>query len=78
MVKWIKLPALDCFVQDPNICYIIPCKKGTQIVFKGEVCTIEDVAVMEIVDKFNAIGCTSFQLTKEEIEKMIEELKKED
>ena len=76
MIKWAKLPAPDCYIQDPNLIYVVPCEEGSQIWFKGESCTVEGATVMDIVDKLNAIGCTSFQLTKEEIEKMIEEKKK--
>ena len=73
MTKWTKLPVPDCLTQDPNLIYVIPCDEGSQIWFEGERCLVEDVMVQEIIDKFNTIGCTSFQLTKEEIEKMIEE-----
>ena len=77
MIKWTKLSFLNCYVQDPNLVYVIPCDEGSQIWFNGERCLVEDVTVQEIIDKFNTIDCTSFQLTKEEIEKMIEELKEE-
>lgn len=77
MIKWTKLPYPDCLTQDPNLIYVIPCDEGSQIWFEGERCLVEDTTVQEIMDKFNTIGCTSFRLTKEEIEKMIEELKKE-
>lgn len=77
MIKWTKLPILDYFSYDSNLTYIIPCEEGSQIWFEGERCIVEDVTVQEIIDKFNTIGCTSFQLTKEEIETMIEELKEE-
>ncbi len=73
MIKWTKLPFPDCLTQDPNLIYVVPCEEGSQIWFDGERCTVEDATVMEIVDKLNSIGCTSFQLTKEEIEKIIEE-----
>lgn len=76
MIKWTKLPYPDCLTQDPNLVYVIPCDEGSQILYKGEICTIEGESVMDIVDKFNAVGCTSFQLTKEELEKMIEEKQK--
>lgn len=76
MIKWTKLPYPDCLTQDPTLVYVIPCDEGSQILYKGEICTIEDESVMDIVDKFNAIDCTSFQLTKEELEKMIEEKQK--
>ena len=72
MIKWTKLSFLNCYVQDPNLVYVIPCDEGSQIWFNGERCLVQ-----EIIDKFNSIGCTSFRLTKEEIEKMIEELKEE-
>lgn len=76
MIKWTKLPYPDCLTQDPNLVYVIPCDEGSQILYKGEICTIKGESVMDIVDKFNAIGCTSFQLTKEELEKMIKEKQK--
>ena len=76
MIKWTKLPYPDCLTQDPTLVYVIPCEEGSQILYKGEICTIEGESVVDIVDKFNAIGCTSFQLTKEELEKTIEEKQK--
>ena len=33
-----------------------------------------DADIDELCDKINAIGCTSFQLSKEELAKMIEEI----
>ena len=77
MIKWTKLPTPECLTQDPNLVYVVPGDKCSKIWFKGEECRIEGVTVQEVIDKFNAIGCTSFQLSKEEIEKMIEEFKKE-
>jgi hypothetical protein len=77
MIEWTKLSTPDCLTQDPNLVYIVPYDEGSKIWFKGEECRIEDATVQEIIDKFNTIGCTSFQLTKEEIEIMIEEFKKE-
>lgn len=77
MIKWIKLSFPECLAQDPNLIYVVPCDDGSTIWLNGEYCLIEDVTVQEIIDKFNTIGCTSFQLQKEEIETMIEELKKE-
>ena len=77
MIEWTKLPIPDCLIQDPNLIYVIPCNEGSKIWFKGEECRIEDATVLEVIDKFNSIGCTSFQLSKKDIEKMIEEFKKE-
>lgn len=77
MIKWTKLPILDDLSYDQNLTYVIPCEEGSQIWFKGERCIVEDVTVMEIVDKFNSIGCTSFQLSKDDIETMIEEFMEE-
>lgn len=73
MIKWTKLQIPDCFIQDPNLIYIVPCDDGSKILFKGEACLVEDKTVEEIIDKFNSVGCTSFQLTKEEIETLLKE-----
>lgn len=32
----------------------------------------EAIGVLKMVDKFNSIGCTSFQLTSEEIKEILE------
>ena len=77
MIKWTKLPFPDCLTQDPTLIYIVPCDEGSKIWFKGEECLVEDTTVQEVINKFNTVGCTSFRLTKEEIEKTIEEFKKE-
>lgn len=77
MIEWTKLPTLECLIQDPNLVYVVPGDEGSKIWFKGEECRIEDATVLEVIDKFNSIGCTSFQLSKEEIETIIEEFTKE-
>jgi hypothetical protein len=77
MIEWTKLPTPECLTQDPNLVYVVPGDKCSKILFKGEECRIKDATVLEVIDKFNAIGCTSFQLSKEEIEAMIEKFKKE-
>ena len=70
MIKWTKLPKSTYLLKSNNI-YIIPCDGGSEIYYDDEKCFVEDATVLEIVDKFNAIGCTSFRLSKEDIEKVL-------
>ena len=76
MIEWTKLPTPECFCQNPTLAYIIPCNNGSKIWLNGEECFVEDMTIMDIVDKFNAIGCTSFQLSKEDINAAIEQFER--
>ena len=76
MIKWTKLPAPDCFTQDPNLIYVIPCDEGIQILRSGLFCFAKNITVQEFMDNIKALDCHSC-VSIEEIEKMIEELKKE-
>ena len=77
MVKWTQLIIPECFTQDPDQIYITPYDNGSKIWFQGKECFVENATIMDIIDQFNAIGCTSFQLSKEGIEVVIEQFKKE-
>ena len=58
-------------------------KENLVAIYSGDVLTKEQTEAIyelakkpidideEILDKFNSIGCTSFRLTKEELEKLI-------
>lgn len=67
----------ECFTQDPDLVYIVPYDNGSKIWLKGEECLVENATIMDIIDQFNAIGCTSFQLSKEDIEAVVEQFEKE-
>ena len=77
MIKWTKLPKSTHLLKPSDNIYIIPCDGGSEIYYDDEKCFVEDATVLEIVDKFNAIGCTSFRLSKEDIEKALEQFNKE-
>lgn len=77
MIKWPQLSIPECFTQNPDLIYITPYNNGSKIWFKGEECFIENATIMDIIDQFNAIGCTSFQFSKEDIEAAIEKFEKE-
>lgn len=70
MIEWTKLNLPENLIHDLNLIYVVPCDDGSEIWFNGEKCIVEDKTVLEIIDKFNATGCTSFQFTKEEIEEL--------
>ena len=56
--------------------YVIPANKEECIALFGDMqFTFKDSEVEAICDKFNEIGCTSFQLSKEDLEALIEKLK---
>ena len=74
MIKWTKLT--DCLTQDPNLIYVVPCKDGSQIWHNGLFCFAKDITVQEFMDNIKDLDCPSC-VSIEEIEKMIEELKKE-
>ena len=71
MIKWDKLNLPKDLIHNPNLVYIIPCDQGSEIWFNDEKCVIEDKTVLEIIDKLNATGCTSFLLSKKEIEELL-------
>lgn len=50
MPKWTKIPSFSEFVA-PSIdtAYILPCDKGIEIVYDGELCVVENVGVQEFV-----------------------------
>ena len=73
MIKWAKLPVPDCFTQDPTLIYVVPCEGGSQIWHNGLFCFAKDVTVQEFIDSIK----TPSSISIEEIEKMIEEFKKE-
>lgn len=77
MIKWTKLPLSTHLPKPEETVYIIPCNGGSEIYYENEKCFIEDATVLEIIDKFNSIGCTSFRLSKEDIEKALEQFNKE-
>ena len=73
MIKWTKLNLPENLIHNPNLIYIVPRYNGSEIWFNDEKCIIENKTVLEIIDKFNATGCTSFQLSKKEIEELLKE-----
>lgn len=77
MVKWTQLSIPECFTQDPDLVYIVPHDNGSKIWLKGKECLVENATIMGIIDQFNAIGCTSFKLSKEDIEVVVEQFEKE-
>ena len=56
--------------------FIIPTKDREYTALYGDMqYTFNDTDIDEVCDKFNAIGCTSFQLSKEDLMNVIEKLK---
>lgn len=74
MIEWTKLPSPECFTQDPSIVYVVPCEDGSKIWLNGKECFVENASVIDIIDKFNSVGCTSFQLSKDDVEHILSKL----
>ena len=56
--------------------YIFPADNREYIVTYGDAqCTFTESELSEVCEKFNSLGCTSFQLSKEELLEIIEKLK---
>ena len=56
--------------------YVIPADDEEYMAFYGDtIYTFKDSEAEEICDKLNSVGCTSFQLSKEDLLAIIEKLK---
>ena len=56
--------------------YVFPADEEEYMAFYGDtIYTFKDSEAEEICDKLNSIGCTSFQLSKEDLLAIIEKLK---
>ena len=76
MAKCKKFKAPEGLELNYENLYVFPANKEEYIALYGDTeCTFKDFELEEICDKFNAVGCTSFQLSAEELHKIIEKLK---
>lgn len=72
--KKLKLPKE--FILNYDNLYVIPANKEEYIATYGDIqYTFNESELDEICEKFNSIGCTSFQLPKESLLAIIEKLK---
>ena len=50
MLKWTKIPYFSKYVATPtDTAYILPCDKGIEIVYDGELCVVENVGIQEFM-----------------------------
>lgn len=50
MLKWTKIPSFSEYVAAPtDTAYILPCNKGTEIIYDGELCVVENIGVQEFM-----------------------------
>lgn len=76
MTKVKKFKPTEPLVLNYDQLFIIPTKDKKYTAFYGDTeYTFDDTEIDEMCDKFNAIGCTSFLLSKEELTALIEKLK---
>lgn len=74
-MKEIKL--LDELALSYDRLYVFPAN-GQYVAFYGDTEYIfNDDEIQQLCDKFNSIGCTSFQLTKEDLLEILEKINKE-
>lgn len=68
-------PQKECILNYDNL-YVIPENKEEYIAICGDAqYTFNEYEIDEFCEKFNQIGCTSFQLSKEELSEILEKLK---
>lgn len=80
MKKCKRFTLPDGFVLDYDKLYVIPTNNECCTVYYGDAgytfrSSETTEAIEEIIDKFNSIGCTSFQLSKEYLLSVVEKLK---
>lgn len=75
MVKCKKFELTEPLELNYDSLYVIPANNSEYTALFGDTqYTFSAEEIEEMCDKINAIGCTSFQLSKEELVKMIKEL----
>ena len=78
MIKRKKFKPTEPLVLNYDQLWILPTKdKEYKALYGDTEYTFNDTEIDEICDKINAIGCTSFQLSKEELVALIEKIKGE-
>lgn len=78
MVKCNKIKHTDGLVLNYDNLYIFPTTEGEYDALFGDTqYTFSEAELNEMCDKINAIGCTSFMLSKEELVQMINNIEKE-
>lgn len=76
MVKVKKYKPTEPLVLDYDRLFVIPTENNEYTAIYGDTqYTFNDSDIDEVCDKFNAIGCTSFQISKEDLTALIEKLK---
>lgn len=76
MVKCNEYKLTDGLILNPDNIWVLPLTDGEYIAFCGDTqYTFSQDEVDEVCDKINAIGCTSFRLSKEELATLLEKIK---
>lgn len=75
MAKCTKFKPIEGLELNYDNLYVIPANnEGYTAIYGDTMYTFKDSEVEEICDKFNSIGCTSFQLSKEDLLAVVEKL----
>lgn len=76
MIKCKKNKPTEPLVLNYDNLWVFPVAEGEYTALYGDTqYTFSQDEIDEIVDKFNVVGCTSFQISKEELATLLEKMK---